>query len=302
MDINGETIKLNVPRPTYIETNGIRLHVMHAGNPHGDPVLMLHGFPEFWEGWQHQVTPLAEAGYHVIMPDQRGYNLSDKPQGVEAYQMKNLVADVIGLMDAMELEKVRLVGHDWGAMVAWYTAMWHPERLEQLVIMNVPHPRVFSDYVRNNLGQMFKSWYAGAFQIPTLPEQMLKLTDYAQFEQIMRDDAKLTDAEIRRYRAAWKQPDAMTNMINWYRAIVRHRPEVTAAQARIKVPTLMLWGMEDFALSHEMAEPSINMAEEGRLILFKGIGHFVQHANKERVNEVLLQFFKHGLSLGDPQP
>ncbi len=295
--MTNETIKMNVPRGSFMEVNGINLHIMRAGNPDGEPVILLHGFPESWLGWQHQITPLAEASYNVIVPDQRGYNLSDKPDGVEAYRMENLVADVIGLADALGYDKVRLVGHDWGAVVAWYTAIWHPERLSQLVIMNVPHPKVFTKYLRNNIGQMLKSWYIGMFQIPALPEQMLKLTNYSQFEQIMRDDAKLTDSELRRHRATWEQPGAITAMINWYRAIARHSPQLD--DDRVHVPTLMLWGMQDFALSHELAEPSIEMADEGRLFFFKDIGHFVQHANKERVNELLLKFFAHGLSLGE---
>lgn len=290
-----ETVKVNLPKSSFAEVNGIKLHVMRAGYTEGEPVVLLHGYPEFWYGWHNQINPLAEAGYRVIMPDQRGYNLSDKPQGVDAYSMDKLVADVIGLIDFLEYDKVRLVGHDWGAAVAWSVAMRHPERLKQLVIMNVPHPKVFIETVRTNPEQMLKSWYMGFFQIPGLPEQLMKLTNYAQFASIMRNQAKLRDDQIQRYIEAWQQPNAMTNMINWYRAIARTRTDMPN-DGRVTVPTLMFWGMEDFALSHTMAEPSMEYCDEGRIVFFKDGSHFVQHDKADRVNELLLEFFGKGLN------
>lgn len=296
----GDTIKVNLPRSSYVETNGVKLHVMRAGYAEGDPVILLHGFPEFWLGWHRQIAPLAEAGYRVVIPDQRGYNLSDKPEGVANYRVELLVADVIGLMDALEYDKVRLVGHDWGAVVAWYLAMWHPERLHQLVIMNVPHPDVFRDALRTNPEQMMRSWYAGAFQIPALPENLLKLNDYRQLASVMQRDADLRDDQLRRYKEAWSQPGAMTAMINWYRALARSRP-AREGNRRITVPTLMLWGMKDFALSSSMAEPSIEMCNEGKLVFFQEASHFVQHNKSERVNALMLDFFENGLQFDDEE-
>ncbi len=290
-----ETVKVNIPRSSYIETNGIKMHVMRAGYAEGEPVVLLHGFPEFWYGWHNQIQSLAEAGYRVIVPDQRGYNLTDKPQGVDAYTIDKLVADVLGLLDALEYDKVRLVAHDWGAMVAWYFAMHHPDRVQQLVIMNVPHPKVYSTFVRTTPEQMLRSWYVGAFQIPALPEAIARMTNYSQFANIMREQANLRDDQLRRYVEAWGQPGAMTAMINWYRAAARYQPDMPD-DGRIHVPTLVLWGMEDFALSHKMAEPSAEMADEGRLVMFKGASHFVQHDRAERVNELLLAFFSKGIN------
>ena len=137
----------------YIETNGVRLHVVQAGPKSGIPVVLLHGFPEFWYGWRKQIPALAEAGCRVIAPDQRGYNLSDKPKGVKAYCVDTLVEDVIGLIDALEYEKVNLVGHDWGALVAWMLAIKHPERLHRLGIINVPHPAVMRQFLLRDLEQ-----------------------------------------------------------------------------------------------------------------------------------------------------
>jgi pimeloyl-ACP methyl ester carboxylesterase len=134
-----------------IETNGIQLHVVQAGPKSGVPVVLLHGFPEFWYGWRKQIPALVEAGCRVIVPDQRGYNLSDKPKGIKSYGVFTLVDDIIGLIDALGYEKVNLVGHDWGAVVAWTLAIKYPERLQRLSIMNVPHPAVMKRFLLRDL-------------------------------------------------------------------------------------------------------------------------------------------------------
>jgi len=165
---------------TYINTNGIRLHVVQAGPKSGVPVVLLHGFPEHWYGWRKQIPALVEAGCRVIVPDQRGYNLSDKPQGVENYGVYTLVDDVIGLIKALDYDKVNLVGHDWGAVVAWTLAVTHPECLHKLTILNVPHPAVMRRFLRRDLDQMRRSWYAGFFQIPWLPEKILSANGFRE--------------------------------------------------------------------------------------------------------------------------
>jgi pimeloyl-ACP methyl ester carboxylesterase len=291
-----ETILVNIPKPAYIDTNGIKLHVMQAGDKNSAPVLMLHGFPEFWYAWHDYITPLSEAGYRVILPDQRGYNLSDKPEGSAAYRTDILVDDMIGLMDALGHEQVRLVGHDWGAIVAWYLAMWYPERIEQLVIANVPHPKVFKNFLKNSPKQMLKSWYAGMFQIPVLPEMAARANNWQLFANVMREVPGITEREVRLYQQAWSQPGAMTAMINWYRAMVRHETQAPTDNIRITVPTLMLWGQQDFALSYEMAIPSIKMCDNGYLIPFPDANHFVQHEKSEEVTNILINYFSEGLA------
>jgi pimeloyl-ACP methyl ester carboxylesterase len=124
----------------FVETNGITLHTVQAGPADGPLVILLHGFPEFWYGWHEQIRPLAEAGFRVVVPDQRGYNLSDKPDGVERYRIDELSRDVVGLIDAAGREQAAVVGHDWGAAVAWWTALHHADRVSKLVAVNVPHP------------------------------------------------------------------------------------------------------------------------------------------------------------------
>src|SRR5215207_2232179 len=153
----------------FITTNGIRLHTILAGPQSGIPVILLHGFPENWRSWIHQIPALVDAGCRVIIPDQRGYNLSDKPKGIKNYRVDELVKDIVGLIDALDYEKVNLVGHDWGAGVAWMLAHQHPERLQRLSILNVPHPAVMKRFLQRDFNQMRRSLYGLFFQLPWLP-------------------------------------------------------------------------------------------------------------------------------------
>src|SRR5512134_2857495 len=161
-----------------IKTNGIQLHIVQAGPQSGVPVMLLHGFPEFWYGWRKQIPALAEAGCRVIVPDQRGYNLSDKPEGVKAYSVNTLVDDIHGLIDALGYEKVNLVGHDWGAIVSWSVAHRHPDRLQRLGILNAPHPLVTRRFLLRDLDQIRRSWYIMYFQLPWLPEAGMRADNW----------------------------------------------------------------------------------------------------------------------------
>lgn len=277
---------------SYIETNGIKIHVVQAGPRSGVPVILLHGFPEFWYGWRKQIPALAEAGCRVIVPDQRGYNLSDKPKGVKAYEIYTLVDDIVGLIEALEYEKVNLVGHDWGAIVAWTLANKYPERLHKLGILNVPHPAVMKRFLLRDFEQMRRSWYVYLFQLPWLPEAGMKGDNWRGAERALRGSGKIhtfTNEDILKYKEAWSQPEAMTSMINWYRAAVRYQPPIPK-EPRIKVPTLMMWGMQDFALTHRMARPSMDYVDDGNLILFPEATHWVHLDEAEAVNHYLTDF------------
>jgi pimeloyl-ACP methyl ester carboxylesterase len=276
----------------FISTNGIRLHTVMTGPKSGPPVILLHGFPEFARGWVKQTPAFSEAGCRVILPDQRGYNLSDKPKGVKAYKVYTLVDDIIGLIDALDYEKVNLVGHDWGAVVAWVLANKYPERLHHLGILNVPHPAVMRRFLLRDLEQIRRSWYVFFFQLPWLPEALLRADNWRGLARAMRGSGKIhtfTNEDIEKYKEAWSQPSAITSMINWYRAIIRYQPPLPK-DPRIKVPTLMLWGMKDVALSHRMARPSIDYCDDGKLIFFPYATHWVQHDEAEEVNHLLLDF------------
>lgn len=279
---------------TEVRTNGIRLHVVQSGPQNGPLVILLHGFPEFWYGWRHQISVLAEAGYRVWAPDQRGYNLSDKPAGITAYNLDELASDVIGLIDAADREHAYLVGHDWGAAVTWWTALKYPQRLNKIAVLNVPHPRVMKRTLRSSWAQLRKSWYIFFFQLPGLPEALTRANNWQNGVAALRRSSRpglFTDADLLFYRTAWSQPGAITGMINWYRALLRSQPQPVAT-SRVQVPTLLIWGARDLFLGREMAQPSIDLCDQGQLVFIEEATHWVQHEEAARVNTLLLDFFK----------
>jgi pimeloyl-ACP methyl ester carboxylesterase len=272
----------------FIPTNGIKLHTAIDGPDDGVPVFLLHGFPEAWFGWEHQIGKLAASGFRVIVPDQRGYNLSDKPEGISSYTMSCLVGDILGLADALGHDRFHLAGHDFGAMVGWNLALRHPRRLKRLAIANVPHPAIMRSYLRTHVSQMLKSWYALFFQLPLLPEWFVRAFNWRFLASAL--PSYFTDEELKRYRTAWAVPGAITSMINWYRASLRPS-RGGAPPEKVKVPTLILWGQRDPYLSHEMASLSIELCEEGRLVSFEDATHWVLFDKSEEVNQFLIEHF-----------
>lgn len=258
----------------------------------GPVVVLLHGFPEFWYGWHRQIRPLVDAGYRVVVPDQRGYNRSDKPDGVAAYRIDRLGADVVGLLDALDAEQAHLVGHDWGAAVAWWTALHHADRLASLTAVNVPHPSVMDRHLKHDWGQRLRSWYFLYFQLPAIPETLTRLGDFASLARTMRHSScpgTFSETDLDRYRRAWEQPGALTAMLNWYRAIVRERP--SPARERVDVPTLVLWGEDDQFLKSAMARESVALCDEAELRLVDDATHWIQHEKPAFVTDELLEFF-----------
>ncbi|MBW2527002.1 MAG: alpha/beta hydrolase [Deltaproteobacteria bacterium] len=276
-----------------IRTNGIELDAILAGPADGPLCILLHGFPEFWYGWRAQIQPLADAGYRVLVPDQRGYNRSDKPRGIGAYRVSELARDVVGLIDAQGRERALLVGHDWGAMVCWWTALQHAERVDRMAVLNVPHPWVMAKTVATSLRQLQKSWYIGFFQIPELPERWLMQDDCAGLARSLRGSSRqgtFSDDDLQRYREAWTQPGAITSMIHWYRAAVR-RPPRLSPDLRVQVPTLILWGAQDRFLSRDMVLPSLDLCDHGELRWFESATHWLQHEQPGEVSARLVEFF-----------
>lgn len=275
---------------TYRDVNGVRLHVVVAGDE-GDPlVVLLHGFPDFFYCWREQIDPLVNAGYRVLIPDQRGYNLSEKPDGVRAYRKSELVRDVVELVHSEGRDSAHVIGHDWGASVAWELALRYPSTVDRLGIVNVPHPKVLRHHVLSNPAQLKKSWYVFFFQLPRLPEWACERRNFEFFERSLRANASpgtFTDEDIARYRAAWRRPGVLTATINWYRAAARH----TASPPRdlVDAPTLVMWGEQDFALEPEMAPESLAYCENGRLERFPETGHWVPHEKPEAVTALLLE-------------
>ncbi len=277
-----------------IETNGLKLHVVFAGPADGSPVVLLHGFPEFWYGWRHQISPLVEAGYRVIVPDQRGYNRSDKPRGVDAYAIDRPVADAVGLLDALGYEQAQFVGHDWGAGVVWQLALRAPERVARAVTLNVPHPSVFQAFLPGKPSQVYKSWYVFFFQVPRLPERLFGAADWRGLRWFIDTSNRphtFSEAVLARYREAWNRPGAFTGMLNWYRALLQADVPDPSSPI-VDLPMLLLWGTQDPYLHAEMAPRSIEYCTAGRLELLEDATHWLQHEIPDRVNELLLAFLE----------
>jgi pimeloyl-ACP methyl ester carboxylesterase len=267
------------------------LHYIEAGE--GPLVLLLHGFPEFWFGWRRQIAPLAAAGFRVVAPDTRGYNLSSRPAAVEAYAVDRLAADIRGLIGKLGSESAVLVGHDWGGTIAWTTAMNHPDVVDRLAILNAAHPRRLQQGLMNP-NQLRKSWYFFFFALPGLPEDVVHARDWHFFRHFLQDaKPPYTPQELERYVEAWSQPGAATGMINYYRASVRaSQKEAKAAIRPISAPTLVIWGQRDGYLGSDLAEPERddvpNLQGVERL---SDASHWVHHDEAERVNELLIDFF-----------
>jgi epoxide hydrolase 4 len=278
-----------------VAVNGVTLHVVQGGPEKGPLVMLLHGFPEFWYGWRSQIPALATAGYRVWAPDQRGYDRSDKPPRVADYALDRLGGDVIGLIEASGRPKVYLVGHDWGAMVAWWVAGHAPQLLQRMVVINVPHGSVMARTLRRNPRQMLRSWYTLFFQLPWLPERLMSLGNWALAARALQRTSRpgtFTPADIENYKLAWSQPGAMRSMLNWYRAAFRagRRDGIAGVPERISVPTLLIWGARDHALSRTMARPSIERCDDGHLVMIETATHWVHHEEPDRVNALITQF------------
>ena len=282
------------PRFSRIATNGIELHVAEAGPAGGPLVFLLHGFPEFWYGWRNQIAPLAEKGFHVIAPDQRGYNLSDKPRGVSSYDLDQLAADIAGLADFFGQERFAVAGHDWGGSVGWWLAARYPRRLRRLVALAAPHPAVWQDAMRGNPAQKRKSAYVRFFQIAYLPELLIgagRCRALARgFRDSIRPDA-FTERDLEQYRTAWSQPGTLTSMLHYYRA-VWSKPFRPAAEYRVELPVLVIWGEREAYAIPELADTSAKLCADARVVNVAGATHWVQHDQPARVAEMIADCFQ----------
>src|SRR5216684_8698558 len=277
----------------FFQGASVRLHAIAAGPEGGPVVVLLHGFPDFWYGWHRQIEPLIAAGFRVIIPDQRGYNLSSKPSGVAAYALTELVSDVIAIADQLGQEQIFLGGHDWGAAVAWSTALLHPQRIAKLAVLNVPHPSVMRKFLSTHPRQLLRSWYMFFFQLPRLPEALFSAFNYhIGARSLLRSSRPGTFSaeDLAQYRAAWWQAGALTAMINWYRALFRTRAKFP--DKTVRIPTRILWGERDAFLLAEMAHESLRFCKDAELFTFANASHWLQHEEPARVSELLIDFFR----------
>ena len=271
----------------------VGLQAVAAGPQDGPVVILLHGFPEFYYGWRRQIEPLAAAGFRVIVPDQRGYNLSSKPSGVAAYSLTELVSDVIAIADQLDREKIFLAGHDWGAVVAWSAALLYPQRIAKLAVLDVPHPSVMRKFLSMRPRQLLRSWYIFFFQLPWLPEAVFSAFNFRIGSRALLRSSRpgtFSEEDLAQYRTAWSQPGALTGMINWYRALFRTR--VKFPDKIVRVPTRILWGERDAFLLAEMAHESLRHCTNAELFTFANATHWLQHEEPARVSELLIDFFR----------
>jgi len=276
--------------------NGIALHVVLAGPASGKPLVFLHGFPEFWFAWRLQIDHFVSSGYRVIIPDQRGYNLSDKPAGIGNYSIDLLARDVVGVLEMVADSKAFIVGHDWGAAVTWYLAARYSERVSRTAMLSVPHSRIFIKNLIINPAQLRKSWYLLFFQLPWLPECILRRRDWALLVRALRNTSPpgvFSDSDLEQYKKSWAKKGALTAMLNWYRAALL-RPSKLALDSeasRVKVPALLIWGKNDQFADEAMARESLQYCDDGHLETFETATHWVQHEEPAQVNTLLSQFF-----------
>jgi epoxide hydrolase 4 len=273
----------------YVDTNGITLHTASAGPKNGPLVLLLHGFPEFWYGWHKQIQPLAEAGYRVVVPDQRGYNLSEKPEGAANYAIDILRDDVTGLIDALGRKTAYLVGHDWGGAVAWHVSATRPEYVKKLAAVNIPYPGAMRKAMMRYPQQWLKSSYMFFFQIPEAPEKVFEQNKYESLKRAITNPSvpgTFSEGDLEQYEKAWSREGALTGMLNWYRALKYARIK----EENVTVPVRMIWGLGDQFLSPKTAETSLEFCDNAELIYVGEATHWVAHEQPDIVNRLIKEF------------
>ena len=282
-------------------STGVTLNVRSGGS--GEPILFLHGFPESHRTWRHQLADLAR-DHHVVAPDQRGFALSDKPEGVENYETDKIVADVVALADTLGIDGFTLIGHDWGGAAAWLAALSHPGRVRRLVIVNAPHPAIFGRLLREDPAQQKASEYMLAFR-SSQAEQMLAENEYAVLKRIVLADlrarGRFTADDERAYVTAWSQPGALTGGLNFYRAAKVGPPGRDGAAASgtlgtgdaasmVRVPTLVIWGEKDTALLPQNLDGLEQYVPDLTVRRIPDGTHWVIHEQPELVNRLIREF------------
>ena len=294
MDIVDTELRDPSIRTTFVEANGLTFEVDQCGD--GDKLaICLHGFPEHSFSWRYQLPMLAALGYEAWAPNLRGYGKSSRPPEVEDYKMDNLLADVAALIDASGKKEVVLIAHDWGAVIAWQFAIEKIRPLTHLVICNVPHPGPMIKVLKDSWAQKKKSWYVLFFQLPRFPEWMLG-KDHAQpvADAILNssvDKSRFPPEVLEVYRRNADQPGTLTAMVNYYRALLKFR-KTTAVKdiPKIEVPTLMLWGEDDVALTKESTYGTEEFVTDFRIRYLPRVSHWVQQEAPEACNVMIEAF------------
>lgn len=277
----------------YITTNGVKLHYVTQGE--GDLMLMLHGFPEFWYSWRHQIPEFAK-NYKVVALDLRGYNDSDKPADKSAYVMDQFNLDVEGVIKGLGYDKCILVGHDWGGAIAWNFTYAHPEMVERLIVLNIPHPAKFAEGIRTPQ-QLMRSSYMFLFQLPWLPELLIQSSDYQAVETALKgmavNKSAFSKEDLEAYKDAAAKRGAMTAMLNYYRNIFA-QGMLSQNWGILQVPTLMIWGEKDTALGKELTYGTEAYVRDFQIKYIPDASHWVQQEQPELVNQYIREFLGKG--------
>ena len=274
----------------FITTNGIQLHYVTQGE--GSLMLFLHGFPEFWYSWRHQLPEFAQT-HRAVALDLRGYNDSDKPPEQSAYVMAELIQDVKGVIEGLGYDRCILVGHDWGGAIAWSFAAAFPDLVERLIVLNMPHPARFREGLLNPV-QLLRSSYIFFFQLPLLPELLIQLNDYALLEEAFRGMAVRPDTfseeDIEAYKNAFAKASALTSSLNYYRNVFQNSLFPPPTWKPITVPTLMIWGENDMALGKELSYDTDKYVPDLQIRYIPNCSHWVQQEQPQLVNRYMREF------------
>jgi pimeloyl-ACP methyl ester carboxylesterase len=272
-----------------VDAGEVELLAVQAGPREGPPVLLLHGFPEFWYAWHRPMAVLAAAGFRAIAPDQRGYAGSDKPEPIEAYAVARLADDAAGLLDALGHESACVAAHDWGGGVAWELALRHPERVRKLFVLDTPHPDAGLGFVSQ---EESTSWYRTAFQIPYFPEWLSRLAHWRILTGMLRDTARpgaFPEPKLELYRSAWDHDGAYRSMVNWYRASFRSTP-YSGPPRRIAIPTLVAVAADDAFIPGDLTRRSVELLDDGQLVELGSGTHWVLQEEPERIADLLVEW------------
>jgi len=275
-----------------VRLDNVDLHLVEAGRAGQPPVLLLHGFPEFWWAWRNQIPSLAEAGLHVAAMDMRGYGRSDTPSGVKSVQLEALVGDVVALLEKMGWARIRVVGHDWGGIVAWTLAARYPHLVDRLVIVNAPHLDVMPEVLLRRPGQILRSSYIGFFQLPLVPEAVLSAGRHKLLRHALVSTSRagtFSPEDLDRYAAEWARPGRLNTMINYYRALLRYPQK---RLGKISVQTLILWGRRDHALDEFLADASLLQCDNGVVRYHDHATHWIHLEEPAWVSEKLIEFLQ----------
>jgi pimeloyl-ACP methyl ester carboxylesterase len=268
-----------------IKVGDVELHVVFAGPAEGPPVVLLHGFPEFWYAWRGPAAILARAGYRVILPDQRGYNRSEKPSDPAAYRIDHLVADILGLVDALGYERVQLATQDLGGAVGWRLLIDHPERVHKFAVIDASHPLATGAGNEETI-----SWYRTFLQMPFVPGYTARLGNWKLLTSNLRAtsaEGAFPEEEMDEFRTAWDRDGAIHSMAAWYRAPA-WPPD---GDARVANPTLILLAKDDRFIPAERTRNSLPYLDDGRLVELGSGSHWVAGEEPERIGKILVEFF-----------